>query len=376
MRLRKQLKIAEISDVHVGNRRTPTANTLAILEHAFPDNAKTGELDIIFIAGDFFDKALPLATSVVGEIHAWISKFIKMCAKWDISLRILEGTPSHDRGQPILFDWLAATADTGADVKYFSGLQIEHMAKFDIDVLYIQDELTSLCAKTQELVTNALIEKGLDKVDYTIMHGMFSHRIPKGVIADSHDTEFYQSITRKYVFCGHIHVNCRYGNILEAGSTDRISFNEEEDKGHWRVYEGESEDKVFHVKHPNAWTYKAIDLLGKDFSECRRILEKKTKGYRDGSYFQLCAKRSDDGLKSIKLLEEEFPTFNFKPKELELSEIKKITLDDIKQLSLDVVEITPTNMIEETKAFAEKQTNIPPAQLARCMDLLQNLEGR
>lgn len=369
------LKIAELSDVHVGNRRTPTSNTLALLEEAFPDNAKTGELDIIFIAGDFFDKALPLATTVVGEIHSWISKFIKMCAKWDISLRVLEGTPSHDRGQPILFDWLAATADTGADVKYFSGLHIEHMPKYGIDVLYIQDELTSSCAVTQEMVTNALLEKGLSKVDYTIMHGMFSHRIPKGVIADAHDVKFYQDITRKYVFCGHIHINARCGNILEAGSSDRISFNEEEDKGHWRVYESAKGDTVKHVKHANAWTYKSIDVSGLDYSACVAKVAKVIKPLRDGSYIQLAGPRTDDGIKSVKLIEEEFPNINFKVKDTGIAAIKSVTIEDINKLTMDVVELTPDNLLSEVSMFAKNKSSMSEAQQQRCLRLLKDAEG-
>lgn len=372
---RRLLNIAEISDVHVGNRRTPTSNTLEILEAAFPDNAKTGELDIIFIAGDFFDKALPLATSVVGDIHSWISRFIKMCAKWDIVLRVLEGTPSHDRGQPVIFDWIAATADTGADVKYFSGLQIEHITRFGIDILYIQDELTSSCATTQELVTNALLEKGLSKVDYTIMHGMFSHRIPKGVIADSHDASFYQHITRKYVFCGHIHINARYGNILEAGSTDRISFNEEEDKGHWRVYESKTKDKVIHVKHPLAWVYKRLDVSGLSYSQCTAKVKSTIRGLRDGSFLQLFGDRNDDGLRSIKLIEEEFPNINFKTKDAELSDKMKVTVEDIKLTTIDVVEISPANLLNEVGAYARDKSSMSVAQQERCIRLLGQLEG-
>lgn len=374
--MRKKLKIAEISDVHVGNRRTPTSNTLQILEEAFPDNAKTGELDLIIIAGDFFDKALPLVTNTVGEIHVWVTKFIRMCAKWDIKIRILEGTPSHDRNQPVIFDWLSNSINCGADVKYMSGLQIEHIVDLDIDVLYIQDELTSSCEATQELVIKALNEKGLTKVDYTVMHGMFSHRIPKGVIADSHDARFYQSITRKYVFCGHIHVNARYGNILEAGSTDRISFNEEEDKGHWRVYEGDKEDKVFHVKHKLAWTYKAVDVCGMDYSQCIRELTKATKGLRPKSYIQLLADKTDDAFKSVKLIEEEFPAIIFKLKDAGLTEKMKITATEIKQLTIDVIELTPQNAESEIMAYMRDHTDISEKDQSRISSLLGEIEVR
>ena len=372
---RRNLKIAEFSDVHVGNRRTPTTNTLEILTEAFPDNAKTGELDLIIIAGDFFDKALPLATTTVGEIHIWITKFIRLCAKWDIKLRVLEGTPSHDRNQGILFDWLTQTADLKVDIKYVKGLQIEYIDDYDITVLYIQDELTSSCARTQELVTNALIEKSLDRVDYTVMHGMFNHRVPKGVIADAHDSKFYQRITRKYVFCGHIHINARYGNLLEAGSTDRLSFNEEEDKGHWRVYESTGEDKVFHVKHRKAWTYKRIEVLGLTYSECVSKLRPILKGLRHGSYIQLFGERTDDGLVSIKLIEEEFPFINFKTKDADVTAKMKVSLSEIKALTTDIVEITKANVVPELSRYIDENSDIGSQQKDRIIKLLGQLEG-
>lgn len=370
---RKGLKIAEFSDSHVGNRRTPTANTIEILEDAFPDNSVTGELDLIIIAGDFFDKALPLVTEQVSEIHAWITKFIRLCAKWNIKLRVLEGTPSHDRNQPILFSWLTDTTGLDVDVKYVSGLQIEHIEDFGIDVLYIQDELTSCCKRTQDMVTDLLIQHSLSQVDYTVMHGMFSHRIPKGVIADAHDAKFYQSITRKYVFCGHIHINARYGNILEAGSTDRISFNEEEDKGHWRVYEGETEDKVVHVKHPKAWTYKEVDVCGLTYTDVMKKLRPIVKKLRSGSYVRLFGDRTDDALMSIKMIEEEFFTINFKVKDAELSEKMNVTLTEIKALTADVVEITPNNALTEIIRHAKDESDIPEDQTKRIAHLLEGV---
>lgn len=373
--LRRPLNIAELSDVHVGNRRTPTKNTIEILKDAFPDNAETAALDMIIIAGDFFDKSMPLVTETVGDIHKWITQFIRLCAKHNIKVRVLEGTPSHDRNQPKLFSWLADSMRTGADVKYVSGLQIEHIDDFGIDVLYIQDELTSSCAITQELVAQALVEHGLKQVDYTVMHGMFSHRVPKGVIADAHDAKYYQSITRKYVFCGHIHINSRYGNILEAGSSDRISFNEEEDKGHWRVYEGDAnnEDKVIHIKHPKAWTYKRVDVCGLDYSAVIQRLAPICRGLRGGSFIQLFADKDDAAIKAIKLIEEEFPAINFKVKDAELTKKMKVTPKEIKDLSQSVTEIRPDNLLAEVSSFIQQQN--PTLNSKRVDRLLHLLEG-
>ena len=56
-----ELNIACISDIHLGNKRNNARNIIKNLYAAFPDNSKTGELDIIFIAGDVFDSLFSLS---------------------------------------------------------------------------------------------------------------------------------------------------------------------------------------------------------------------------------------------------------------------------------------------------------------------------
>src|ERR1700739_1745074 len=91
-----KLNIASISDVHLGASRTPTTGILKNLRAAFPDNEETAQLDLICFVGDVFDTLLTLNYDDLVAIKLWINDFLRLCAKHDIVVYVLEGTPSHD----------------------------------------------------------------------------------------------------------------------------------------------------------------------------------------------------------------------------------------------------------------------------------------
>ena len=66
-----------------------------------------------------------------------------MLKPYNIILRILEGTPSHDWKQSKLFIHLNDLTKAGTDVKYIDSLSIEYIDKFGINVLY-PDEISMI----------------------------------------------------------------------------------------------------------------------------------------------------------------------------------------------------------------------------------------
>ena len=98
-----ELYIASTSDVHMGHPRVPTAKTFACIKAAFPDNRETAKLDMLIIAGDFYDRLLNLSQDDVQETDIAILYLLKLCKKHDITLVVLRGTPSHDWTQPERF---------------------------------------------------------------------------------------------------------------------------------------------------------------------------------------------------------------------------------------------------------------------------------
>ena len=155
-RLKKELRIASISDVHLGHRRTPASHILKNLKAAFPKGEETRDLDIIFIAGDLFDAILSFPDPVVEEIQDWMFAFIRMCASYNIVVRILEGTPLHDRNQSREFDVINRNLRAPANCKYQDTLCIEHIEALDINVLYVPDEWDVDTDRTWEAVQELL----------------------------------------------------------------------------------------------------------------------------------------------------------------------------------------------------------------------------
>jgi len=136
----------------------------------------------------------------------------------DICLRVLEGTPSHDRRQSRQFKIVKALLGIEMDLKYVDTLSIEHNEKFDCTFLYLPDEWRGCNEQTKEEVKRLLVQHNLESVDFAFMHGSFPHQLPNIKHIPVHDPEFYLSIVNKYIFIGHIHVMSQYERILAQGS--------------------------------------------------------------------------------------------------------------------------------------------------------------
>jgi hypothetical protein len=260
------LKIATISDIHLGHDRVPTSHIISNLIQAFPDTKDTHALDIIFIAGDLFDQILNLPELQVRDIKVWMVSLLTICKKANITLRILEGTPSHDRGQSRLFETINQLSGINADCRYIDTVYIEYLDKFDINVLYVPDEWKHDPDDTWNDVKDKLLEHKLDKVDYAVMHGVFEHQLPVHLKLPCHQSSRYLSIVKKYITIGHHHVMTVNDRILAQGSFDRLAHGEEGAKGHFRLTITDRDvcdhDVITFVENPNATIFKTIDVRG------------------------------------------------------------------------------------------------------------------
>ena len=93
------LKYLVISDIHLGHAKNTTQDIIKNLRTYFEDFNDRGfftELDIIFIAGDLFDRLLDLSNSDVSIIQVWVFDLMRFCARHNIQLRMLLGTPYRD----------------------------------------------------------------------------------------------------------------------------------------------------------------------------------------------------------------------------------------------------------------------------------------
>lgn len=269
-----KLKVAHVSDVHLGHRKVPVARITKGLRYTLNEEL-VSTLDMIIIAGDLFDRGLTMPVDDVPEIILWSNHILRMCAKHNVKLRIVEGTSYHDRKQSKYLVTLNELLDNKADIRYYENLCIDHEDDLGIDILYVPDEWKNSTEKAWEDVTKELKKHGLDKVDYSIMHGMFEYQLPKGVKLPHHREERYLGITRHYVSIGHFHRMSSYKRIFAQGSHDRLTHNEEEPKGLIvsEIFDDPSKDKTTFIENVHAMPFLTINVKDMEEKEASKKID-------------------------------------------------------------------------------------------------------
>lgn len=374
-----KLNIATFSDVHLGHRQTPTRHIIANLLAAFPDNEETGELDIIFIAGDLFDTVLTLPSEPVLEILPWIGKFLDMCARRKIKVRVLEGTPSHDWRQPKIMEIINDGLDPisgvkgeslGADLEYLDTLCIRYMEEEGIHVLYVPDEWDEP-DRTWVQVQQLLLEYGIDRVDISVMHGAFKYQLPAHVNVPTHDPARYLGITKYNVYIGHIHQFSIYDRIIAQGSFDRLSHGDESPKGHVRTKIVNGVPSTVFIENKNAMLYKTVDCRGLTLSDALTFIEGEIKDLPKGSHVRVFASPTDVILASIGELGHKYPNYKWTSKDDKSGRVNTQKLLE-SRTTFKAVEINKGNIAGITE---ERLINrgIDPEVIALCMEKLKEV---
>lgn len=367
----KPLKVVALSDIHLGHRTTKAEDTIAGLNKSIPDNISSQEIDIIFLAGDIFDEALMHNDEDVHLIQLWMSNLLRICKKYDIVLRVLEGTPSHDRNQSKHFVTLNEIGKFGVDLEYVNVLSIRSIGKFGLQILYIPDEWGSGTDDNWKEVNKLLQKHGLEKVDFCIMHGMFEYQLPKHLDFPHHISERYLSITKHYIFIGHVHTPSKFKRILVPGSFDRCCQGEEENKGHWEVtvYPDERVDEIKHVTNHLATIYKRIDCRGLELTEALKSLEFVSE-LRENSSIEIYCHRGSDISTSIDTLRALYPGIRFKYK------IEKDESETVGDLDLgdkyQAIELTKSNL-QSLLIERIQLSNSDPTVLSKASSLLETM---
>ncbi len=341
-----RLNIASLSDIHFNHPNTPTEFIIRnINRYVFPDTPETRALDIIFIGGDVTDSLMDFASNNAVAFRKWVSEFLRYCAKHDIMVRIIEGTPLHDWGQSIIFVEENENHEIGCDLKYFTDISIEHIARYNIDVLYIPDEARPTTHITWNVVQQLLLENGLEKVDLAIMHGAFGYQLPNiEEIKDKiHDEEKYCSIVRHYIFIGHVHQHRPNGKIIPNGSTDRLRHGEEDIKGHVRLNKGE----ITFIPNLGAMRYITLEVPGMSADEIMDLVEKRLAGNDDIFQIRLLANTGDVAFGIAKRLTSMYPHGRFDVANIDKASKKRerITMRETKVSNLPT--LTKGNLLEE-----------------------------
>lgn len=285
--------ILTISDVHLGNRNTPSEFILNNLTKFFGDfgiKDNFPDLKVIFFAGDLWDDSIQMSSSTVsGFFHFW-SRFTRWCHRKQITVRILEGTPKHDRRQGETIASFTQIVCPELDFRYVNKLSIEHMACIGTSVLYVPDEWRPTADQCYQDVIDLMAEEKLSSVGIGIMHGMFAYQL--GTIpmnAKVHKEELYLNLVEHFVSVGHIHTRSQYERIFAQGSFDRIAHGEPLAKGAWyfKANPEKGWTPIF-MENKTAKIYETVTVDG-DLGKALKKIDKAIKDLPNGSYVRIVA---------------------------------------------------------------------------------------
>lgn len=306
----RQLRILSISDIHLGHPKTSTAYILRNLEQALPSQSWMNEVDLILFGGDLFDRLLTFNSPDAFLIKRWMRQFCEMCARKDIVIRVLEGTPSHDHRQNKWFD--EQKNETTVDLRYIDTLMIEHIERFGIDILYIPDEWKGNDTDAVWMdVRKAMSDRGLEKVDFSLIHATMDYQLAAEFRVPMHNTQRYLDITRYYVFSGHIHQSSVYEQRhLCNGSFDRLCHGDEGKKGFWDVTVcPETGNHVVFRENQNAKIYRTIDLRDHREDYMRQLTA--VEQYPEDSHLRLFVGKDDPILAAFDSIKKLYPQFHW-----------------------------------------------------------------
>jgi len=342
------IKYVVISDIHLGHKRNKTTDIITALYRFFEPYASRDDIDIVFLAGDVFDGLLDLSDECVFEICQWIKWLIRYCDRCNIRLRVLEGTPRHDRQQSRLFETIKSIDHicNGVDLVYVKTLSIEYMPGLGIHVLYVPDEWNASTDKTLDQVKDLMQSIGVDKVDISIMHGMFAYQIPSNVkTVPIHSEIEYLSLTKYFIHIGHVHIFSVYERIIANGSFDRLCHGEEEPKGGVEVcIKKDGTGQYWFIENTLAKKFVTLTVTAKEIEAIIKYIERRVKNLPPDSYVRIKAKKDHPVFLGFDQIKTYFPMLN----------LTKSSLDDVDddeyQLMTDVMAVeTPFIPITITK---------------------------
>jgi hypothetical protein len=257
-----KLNLISISDIHLGKSSIPPEYIPDnIRKYLYPHLNK--DLDILFIVGDFFDTILDLNSKAGFEASCIIHEIIDLSIKNDFIVRVLQGTYTHDRHQNMTFKSNTKMIDTEDRLKVFEDIDLEYIERFNINVLYIPDDLPN--KNIMDYIYNIQKNSNIKQFDLILHHGYFKHILPIGMPHEpinTLDADILSKLVKGVILNGHIHTPSMYKKVINNGSFDRLTHNEEEPKGFFKLVYDTKNSKVIHefIENKDANIFKSIYL--------------------------------------------------------------------------------------------------------------------
>lgn len=348
--LSRSVRIASISDVHLFHKRVPTEYILQNLNRELVTDAVMSQLDILFIAGDLFDGLVSFNSPEGMRAKEWVGRLLLMCIRHGVVLRVLEGTPSHDRRQSAIFetqaDLIREANGAVVDLRWVTEVEVEYFSQFGMHVLYVPDEWKHDTADTLVDVKAAIAGAGVTQVDLAIMHGQFRYQMP-GQVKDHvcHQEAEYLALVKYLIFIGHVHVHSSFDRIHAQGSFDRIAHGEEGAKGYLRAeIHPDGNWSVTFVENKGAKCFVTVDCLHESVEDNIRYLDDRVRDLSNESYVRICTHRGNPILQNIDEIKKRWPTYAWTdPKILEDAKDELEELVPAQDMYIPIA-ITPHNL--------------------------------
>ena len=341
--------IAVLGDVHLGHPTTPTRHIIANMHKYLLGNSAVMQCKLLIVNGDFFDTLLTMHSEESYDIIAFITELLRYCKLNGIILRAVDGTDSHEYGQAKWFVEINEQNKIGCDVKYITALSIEHIESLGLNVLYVPDEWNIDASITFKQVKELMLDRGLDKVDVTFMHGAFYYQLQGEQTISRHNPGDYLGITRHYIVINHVHKHSVFKRIIAPGSFDRIAHSEERAKGYVILHITPTDPTTStweFVENHDAWKYVTVCPTDtSDYAIIHGELDKCLAKLPVGSRVRLECIRGSSVHGFYDQIKQQFGHFHWK---IELTSAEDATVDPTVLDTMDVystVSLTAENVV-------------------------------
>ena len=259
-------RLLVIGDIHFGYYPAE----LLYKEFKLVINNITKDIDVVFIAGDYFDTKLSLSSKHSIYAIKTFCDILDKCEQTNTKLRMIRGTASHDPENQLV-NLSSIAKSSKVDFKLYLTVGEEELFP-DFNVLYVPEEYM----ENKDEYYKEFFNK---KYQCIIGHGMFEEtnyvtnktlNMKKYPVFNS---AFIEKICDGPIIFGHIHKSQKIRNrIMYTGSFTRSRYGEEEDKGFIiSTYETENNSTDFKfIANDKATKFDTVSIL--DTSEIFSLL--------------------------------------------------------------------------------------------------------
>lgn len=306
------------SDFHIGANKVAPERIIDAARRLMTAPQIFAQTDFLIFAGDIYDNLLTQPSLPATMAREWIDDVTRLAEQTGTVVRWLEGTPLHDWKQTAYVEQSVKKMNTSANVRYIQSVCIEWIEQLGIHVLYIPDEAHETCAQTLVEVQRLMAEQGLGAVDVIVMHGQFRHHYPDYVddeAMDFHDFDYYNSITKHFIFAGHIHTHSVVGKVVTHGSLERIAHGYESPKGVVGFeldLDNPNNSKTWFIENTLATIFKTLAIHTDDVAMASVHIRQEAMKVPLGSHLRVVAEDGNPILSSVAEFKKEFPLLHWR----------------------------------------------------------------